>query len=177
MMRSARWIVFAGLTACASTPAGEGGANEPTTDQADDGEPENERERMARLAMDQRDQCNRLGDAIQSVEVGEDEIVNLNDSGKLARLAKKRQEAADKVAAIAITSVDLVPIRDDYVRNAKDMAQSLQSTATEKKDADRKAALKRYQTLDGETAGIIDRFNSACDGGGPKATSEEGAAE
>jgi hypothetical protein len=49
------------------------------------------------------------------------------------------------------------------------MATALRSTAEERKDADRKSALKRYQQLDGETAGIIERFNSACDGGGAAA--------
>jgi hypothetical protein len=153
--------------ACASSTGAGGDLDGPTQTSPDDAEPETERERLARLAMDQRDQCNRLGDAIQSVEVGEDEIVNLNDSGKLGRLAQKRQEAADKVAAISITASDLIPIRDDYVKNARDMADSLRSTSTEKEMATRKAALKRYQALDGETAGIIERFNGACDGSGP----------
>jgi hypothetical protein len=162
------WTLCFGLVACAASPAGGANVDDPGDTQPEVKSQENEKERQARLAMDLREQCDRLGDAIQSVEVGDDEIVNLNDGGKLGRLSHKRQDAADKVAAIDITASELIPIRDQYVANAREMASALKSTAEEKKSEARKAALKRYQTLDGETAGIIERFNGACSGGGPK---------
>lgn len=151
------------LVACAGSPHG-GAVPDEGSEHSDDDAPETERERLVREATERRAQCQTLGFAIETAEGGGQEFVNLNDERALTRLARVRNQTAERLHGIELTAEPLIPIRDDYIDLNRKMADALQETATARVGNAKKAALARYRSHEHDVDAIIERFNSACDG-------------
>ena len=161
------FVVILALSACAASSRNGDVPDDDRDGQVaedDDGAPESERERLVRVATEKREQCQTLGYAIETAEGSGQEFVNLNDERALTRVARSRNDTAERIAGMKLSSEALLPIRDDYVEINRGMAEALRVTATTKQDSAKKASLSRYRELEKEVEAIIERFNSACDG-------------
>jgi len=154
------WVLVLWLAACGGSKAGASTGGDVDVVRGE----ETERERLARLATDKREQCEAVGNALQESETGGTQFVNLNDATKLKALSDKRVEIARKIGAMKVTAEGLVAVVDDYVQLNLGMVEALGSMKEAPGEAEQKRGLERYRELEGQVDGIFERFNQTCDG-------------
>jgi hypothetical protein len=108
------------------------------------------------------EQCEVLGNAIESGIAGGTRIVSLNEGERLQTLATEWKATVERVGAVDSELPDLVALRDELVSLGTGMAEALSSAGGSGSDAERKAALARYHELNGQVDGLVDKFNEAC---------------
>jgi hypothetical protein len=151
------------VTAC-------GGAGKKATapDGGDDPAPhpkpsgDSEHDRLLAEALAKRDACDHLADVVQNAELGEDQIVNLGDSGKLSKLSANRANVAEQIADVEIPVDELGSLRDKYVGELRNMAAALGDASKAGSDKTRRKALERYRKADDDKGKVIDAINEWC---------------
>jgi len=158
-------LLSLGLLACGSAAKAPSGAQSTTTaataiDPPD--KPETDRARKIRLAKDKRAQCQALCATIEKTQLQGTEIVNINDSAAMKRLAANREQAAQTIDAVSVAVPGLEPIRDEYAAQVRATASALHDMGAARSDKDRKAAYQRFNSNQDAGGTVLQKLTEFC---------------
>jgi hypothetical protein len=144
---------------CAASPATTSDPSEVSPEAVDGASSEEEKPAPPKSKSEQ---CEVLGNAIESGIAGGTRIVSLNEGERLKTLATEWKATVERVGAVDSELPELVALRDELVSLGTGMAEALTTAGGTGSDAERKGALARYHELNGKVDALVDEFNAAC---------------
>jgi hypothetical protein len=123
---------------------------------------EGDLDRALRLAKGKRDQCLRLGSAIEVVLPEADAMVVEGNSPELTRMAQSIERAASEIDQVPLEADGLAALRKELTSTWRGMAEALGEAARARGSSDGKQALTRFRDRESRVPKLFGELSELC---------------